>query len=371
MVASAALVSGLSAPTWARPSSGMSDRAVPMINTLGGLTDPNDLTPSGPTWRPARPSRRMIDDALASGVSCLNMTLGYVYGDADPYSDTVSQLDEWDGIVAQTPELLKVLSAADIGRAKTANKLGLIYGFQNAAMMGDDVGRVDEFQARGVRIVQLTYNVANQVGSGALAPDDKGLTPFGRSLVERLNTKRMIVDLSHSGQATCLEAARVSAAPVAITHTGCRALVDLPRNKTDEELRLVALRGGFVGIYFMPFLAIGRQVTADDVIAHIEHAVDVCGEDQVGVGTDGGFTPVDDIAAYRAILTKIIEDRRAAGISAPGESPDIFPFVQELQGPDQFRELGRGLKRRGHKQAQIDKILGGNFLSYAGSVWGG
>lgn len=313
----------------------------------------------------------MIDDALASGVSGLNMTLGYVYGDADPYSDTVSQLDEWDGIVAQTPELLKVLSAADIGRAKAANKLGLIYGFQNAAMMGDDLGRVDEFQARGVRIVQLTYNVANQVGSGALAPDDKGLTPFGRSLVERLNTKRMIIDLSHSGQATCLEAARASAAPIAITHTGCRALVDLPRNKSDEELRLVASRGGFVGIYFMPFLAIGRQVTADDVVAHIEHAINVCGEDHVGVGTDGGFTPVDDIAAYRAILVKVIEDRRAAGISAPGESPDIFPFVQELQGPDQFRELDRRLKLRGHKQARIDKILGGNFLSYAGGVWGG
>jgi membrane dipeptidase len=121
----------------------------------------------------------------------------------------------------------------------------------------------------------------------------------------------------------------------------------------------------------MPFLAIGRQVTADDVIAHIEHAIDVCGEDQVGVGTDGGFTPVDDMAAYRAILVKVIEDRRAAGISAPGESPDIFPFVQELQGPDQFRELGRRLKLRGHKQARIDKILGGNFLSSAGGVRGG
>lgn len=367
MAGAAAFASSMAGQAWGRTA----DHAVPMINTLGGLTDPNVVTPSGPTWRPARPSRRMIDDALASGVSGVNMTLGYVFGDADPYTETVSQLDEWDGIVARTPELLKVLSATDIARAKAEGRLGLIYGFQNAAMMGDDLARVDEFAARGVRVVQLTYNAANQVGSGALAPDDKGLTPFGRSLVERLNASRVIVDLSHSGQATCLEAARVSTVPVAITHTGCRALVDLPRNKTDEELRLVASRGGFVGIYFMPFLARGRQVTADDVIAHIEHAIDVCGEDHVGVGTDGGFTPVDDIAAYRAVLAKVIEDRRAAGISAPGESPDIFPFVLEMQGPDQFRELARRLERRGHTQARIDKILGGNFLSYAEGVWGG
>lgn len=368
MAGATALASGLGATALAqtRPSG-----AVPMINTLGGLSDPNDTRSSGPTWRPARPTRRMIDDALASGVSGINMTLGYVFGDADPYAETVSQLDEWDATIAQTPELLKVLSAADIERARAEGKLGLIYGFQNASMMGDDLDRVDAFQARGVRVVQLTYNDANQVGSGALAPNDTGLTPFGRSLVERLNDKRVIIDLSHSGQATCLDAARTSKTPISITHTGCRALVDLPRNKSDEELRLVASRGGFVGIYFMPFLALGRQATADDVVAHIEHAVQVCGEDHVGVGTDGGFTPVDDIAAYRALLAKVIEGRRAAGISAPGESPDIFPFVLEMQGPDQFRELGRRLAQRGHTQTRIDKILGGNFLRYSAGVWGG
>jgi len=186
-----------------------------------------------------------------------------------------------------------------------------------------------------------------------------------------LNATRVIIDLSHSGERTCLEATAASATPISITHTGCRALVDLPRNKTDDELRGVASRGGYVGIYFMPFLATGRQVTGEDVVAHVEHAIDVCGEDQVGIGTDGGFTPVDDIIAYRAFLAKVIEGRRAAGISAPGESPDIFPFVLEMQGPDQFRELGRRLERRGHGAARIDKILGGNFLRYATDVWGG
>ena len=123
-----------------------------------------------------------------------------------------------------------------------------------------------------------------------------------------------MVDLSHSGERTCLEAARISRRPISINHTGCRALADLPRNKTDEELRLVAARGGFVGIYFMPFLQRrAASPRAADVVAHIEHAVNVCGEDHVGIGTDGGTTGIDDMAAYRAAMRAEVAERRAAG----------------------------------------------------------
>src|SRR3546814_5816530 len=82
----------------------------------------------------------------------------------------------------------------------------------------------------------------NQLGGGSLAPEDTPLTPFGHEVVERLNARRIMVDLSHSGRQTCLDAARAASAPICISHTGCRALVDYPRNKTDEELRRVAER---------------------------------------------------------------------------------------------------------------------------------
>jgi membrane dipeptidase len=157
---------------------------------------------------------------------------------------------------------------------------------------------------------------------------------------------------------------------VSINHTGCRALNDLPRNKTDEELRLVASRGGFIGIYFMPFLDPAGHVTAEEVVAHIEHEVNVCGEDHVGIGTDGSTTPIDDLQAYRAALAQEIDARRAAGISAAGEGPDTFPFTVNLRGPNEFRELARRLQARGYSGARIDKILGLNFLRFAKDVWG-
>lgn len=336
-----------------------------VINALGGLNDPNHPDPG-----PSKITPRMLADAHASGEAAVNVTLGYVFGPEEPFETTVRDVAHWDGLVRAHPrDLMKVLTAADFARAKAEKKIGLVYGFQNAAMVGQDASRVDIFADMGVRVIQLTYNNANQLGDGSMAPG-RGLTPFGRQVVERLNANRVMVDLSHSGRQICLDAASVSKQPISINHTGCRALTDLPRNKTDEELRLVAEKGGFVGIYFMPFLNLSGHATAADVVAHIEHALKICGEDHVGIGTDGGTTAIDDLEAYKAALTKEHEDRVAKGIAAAGERADTHPFVDDLRGPDQFRKLARLLAARGHKPARIEKILGGNFIRYARDIWG-
>ena len=348
-----------------------------IVNALGGLDNPNvpsnegsGLGEDGPRQRRVLDART-LDDARASGVTAINCTLGYVAGPAEPFEATVSDIAAYDRMIADHPDrLLKVMSVADIARAKRENRIGLIYGFQNAAMVGDNLDRIDMFADLGVRIVQLTYNPANHIGDGSTAPQNRGLTPFGRQVVERLNANRLMVDLSHSGEQTCLEAARVSKQPISINHTGCRALVDLPRNKTDAELRLVAERVGFVGIYFMPFLHPEGYVTAADIVAHIEHAVNVCGEDHVGLGTDGPITAVDDLASYRAAVAEEVAARKAAGIGAPGEKADILKFAIDLRGPSQFHDLADRLKARGHSTTRIEKILGANFVRYARDIWG-
>jgi membrane dipeptidase len=179
----------------------------------------------------------------------------------------------------------------------------------------------------------------------------------------------VLVDLAHSGESTCLDAIAVSDQPVIASHTGCRAIADLPRNKSDTELRLVAEKGGFVGIYFMPFLAVARQPTASDLIAHLEHAIQVCGEDHVGIGTDGQVPKVDDMPAYLDDLKKEVEQRRASGIGAAGERADIVKFLPDLDGPEKFRKLADLLSRRGHSRTRIEKIMGLNFLRVAQRVW--
>ncbi len=178
-----------------------------------------------------------------------------------------------------------------------------------------------------------------------------------------------MVDLSHSGEKTCLEAARVSKQPISINHTGCRALVDLPRNKTDEELKLVADKGGFIGIYFMPFLAKNGAVTADDVVAHIEHAVN----DLRRRHGRHRYRRHDDADRRSRCLPR---GARAHERGAPqgrrrraGRRPATLPLAVDLRGANQYFELAARLEKRGHTPARIEKILGGNFLRYAKAVW--
>ena len=297
----------------------------------------------------------MLADAHASGVTAINITLGYVAGPEEPFEATVRDIATTDRMIRENPrDLMKILSAADIRRAHAEKRIGLLYGFQNCAMMGKDATRVDVFADLGVRVFQLTYNPANQIGDGSMAPENRGITAFGREVIARLNERRVMVDLSHSGQRTCLEAARASRAPISINHTGCRAVTDLPRNKTDEELRLVAEKGGFVGIYFMPFLDRTGHASAADVVAHIDHAVNVCGEDHVGIGTDGTVTQIDDLKAYDVMIAAENAQRRAAGIS--GRKGCIAPARQRAS-----TATGDGVRRRAAREQTHEPARHGAF----------
>jgi membrane dipeptidase len=339
-----------------------------IIDGLGGISNANLPQVD------ERPDRgidaRALADARASGLSAFNQTIGYVFGSDDPFEMTVREIGLWDQLIRKHPQdLLKVYSADDIRQAHASGRVGVILGFQNSVMMGTDAKRAAIFANLGIKVIQLTYNGRNLLGDGSMVPENHGLTEFGREVVHELNRNRVMVDLSHSGEQTCIDAAATSTQPIIISHTGCRAVTDLPRNKTDRELRLVAEKGGVVGIYSMPFLAIDRQPTADDLIAHIEHALKVCGEDHVSFGTDGSVPKIDDMQAYYAELKKEVEMRRSTGIGATGERADIVPFLPDLQGVDKFWRLADLLQQRGHKTSVIDKVLGGNFLRLADTIW--
>ena len=343
-----------------------------VINGLGGLYNPNSSGPSEDEIAAHVVDPRVIADARAANIAATNNTIGHVFGEGDPFALTIDEIAWWTEAIRLHPESLSLIrTAADIRAAHEANLAGNIFGFQNTEMFGKDASRARLFSDLGVRIVQLTYNLRTTTGDGALAPENGGLTEFGRELVAALNKQKLLVDLAHGGEKTTFEAITASTAPVAITHTGCAALSPHPRNKTDAELRALAGKGGVAGIYFMPYLTPGRQQMAADIVAHIEHAANVMGEDHVGIGTDGGATAIDDMPAFLEIFRKNNEERRKAGIAAPNEDDTIITTPPDLMGPTQFEKLAAMLSARGHPDARIEKILGGNFLRLFEEVWGG
>ncbi|ATQ43198.1 dipeptidase [Caulobacter mirabilis] len=375
------LAAGLAAPAMAAAARAAEPdpiKGMTVVNALGGLNSDSYVPPAGDPpmstivdTRPGMVDDRSIGDHRKAGLSAVVVTVGHVSGPADPFEHTVREVGRWQEILrANSATTLPIRTAADILRARDERRLGVILCFQNSLMLGDRADRVDIFHDLGVRQFQLTYNLATPLGDGSMAPQNRGLTRFGREVVARLNAKRGMIDLSHSGERICLDAIAASKAPIVISHTGCRALAESPRNKTDAELRGVAEKGGFVGIYFMPFLTPGRQPTGEDVVAHIEHALKVCGEDHVGIGTDGGASEVD-FEATRKEQAAYVELRRSQGIAATGESADILFLVPDLSGPNQYRRLARLLAKRGHPSRRIEKILGGNYVRAAREIWGG
>ena len=337
---------------------------MPLIDALGS---PGEY--SAEAYAPLSP--KALADVRASGLDAVNVTVSGVGSYRDDYDETIRNVGYWNAQVAANPQhLLVVRAQADIEAARRGGRLGLVYGFQDATPLAEDLDRIELFSDLGVRVVQLTYNRRNLVGDGCLESGNAGLSGFGRDVVARLNERRLLIDLSHAGERTTLEAIAASKHPLAISHTGCAALAALPRNKTDAELRALADKGGVAGIYLMPFLRVKGQPTAEDLVAHIEHAVRICGEDHVGIGTDGTISPVQFDDAFRAKHAKDVADRRARGISAPGESADIYTFLPDLNHADRFARIGTLLARRGHGDARIGKILGGNFMRLFGEVWG-
>ena len=313
----------------------------------------------------------MVANAKASGMTAVNVTVNGNGVGAMAFEQTVRAVAFWARELAQHPGAwTPVRTLADVRGAKASTRVGIILGFQDTTMYENDLSRVDLFHDMGVRIVQLTYNVRNLAGDGCLERANAGLSAFGRALVGRLNSLGSLVDLSHCGRQTTMDGIETSVKPVAVTHSGCSAIADVPRNKPDDILRRLADRGGVVGIYLMPFLRVSGQPMAEDFMRHLTHALDVCGEDHVGIGSDNSITPIELTPEFRQIHRESIMARRARGISAPGEDPDVFTFVPDINSPRRLEIIADLMARAGHSSARIEKVIGGNWMRLLGEVWG-
>jgi membrane dipeptidase len=316
------------------------------------------------------PQQRLIDAIRERRIDLINATIGPVGNASDRYRDSLEAVASWDRVIDANANLIaKIESAADIRAAKAAGKVGIIYNFQDTAALEGDAARVDNFAALGIRVLQLTYNKRNLAGDGCLERANAGLSDFGREVIGKINNAKLLLDLSHAGQRTQAEGIAASSVSPAITHSGCRALADLPRNTYDAEMRALAEKGGVFGVYMMPFLRTRGQPGAEDLLRHLDHAVNVCGEDHVGIGTDNplmGYTINDET---RAEQRRFFEDRQRRGIAAPGEAADVLNLVEGYNAVDRYDRMAADLRRRGWSSARIDKVLGNNFVRLFGEVW--
>ena len=320
-------------------------------------------------WTRGEAREQYRHDLALAGVTVGAATVG---GAGWTFHAAARDIAAWRERFDHLPELVvQVLDPRQVAVVKTAGRLGVVLHFQNTTHFEDDLRNVDLFHGLGVRIVQLTYNDRNSVGSGCTAPVDDGLTGFGRDLVARLNERGLVVDLSHCGPETTTDAVRLSRVAPCVTHAACTAVASHPRNKSDDQIRAIAERGGYFGVAILPMFLTGRPgATSDDFFAHVLHAIEVAGIDHVGVGMDWHTQPPP--------FAQSLNDRASAWFAElAGIRPDITLGATArvettgLDGARDWPKITQGMVARGFSDDDIRKVLGLNFVRYWESVTAG
>ena len=311
------------------------------------------------------PAPDLLAAVRQSGITAINFTISEL-----KFEDTVENVADVEALVEQHPEaFLIVRQHSDIARAKRENKIGIMLGFQYPGFLEQDPDRIEMFRHLGVRIMQLTYNNRGLFGDGCLEPGNAGLSKAGIAAVKKMNDLGVAVDLSHSGYRTTSEGIAESKKPVLISHSGCTAVYPHPRSKPDDILKLLADRGGYFGVYLMPYVVASPTVpTREHVLDHVVHAIKICGADHVGIGSDGSIQKTVLTAEQKADFDRHIATRKKLGIAAPEE--DRYPYVPDLNGPDHMEVIATELAKRGQPPSVIEKVLGANFHRIIGEIWG-
>ena len=297
---------------------------------------------------------------LVSGIKCVWKTLTSHHGPTGALQDIAAWLTCFDLYQAH---LAQAHSATAVEQIAASGRLAVVYAFQNTRPFDEDIRFARVFYEMGVRVVQMTYNTRCAVGDGCLEPTDAGLSLFGHDLVHSLNGLGVVIDLSHAGHRTALEAIESSTHPVVFSHANAHALVPNPRNVPDVVIRTLAEHGGVLGIdAYLPHLStdLNRAPSVDDMIAHVDHVVQLVGPAHVGFGLDLGEGRTRE---------QYLGFRFPQG-AYPSWEQRQRNKTRGLERIELFANLTRGLVARGYADGDIAAVLGGNFMRVFRAVTG-
>jgi membrane dipeptidase len=289
----------------------------------------------------------------ASGIDYLSINVGY---DVTPWTlavEAVSRYREW--IRTHPDALVQVASVADVHRARHEGKLAVTFDLEGMDALNGDAGMVDVYYRLGVRQMLFAYNRNNAAGGGC-HDEDVGLTPFGREVIREMNRVGMLVDGSHCGYRTTMEAMEASAAPVIFSHSNARRLCDHERNIRDDQIRACAATGGVIAVTGVGRFLGPRGPVVEHLVEHIDYMVQLVGPDHVGFGMDSvlhATAPGQPFQRSRVYWPERQYPDTGTGYVAPEALP----------------RLTQALLDRGYPEASIRGILGENFLRVATRVW--
>jgi membrane dipeptidase len=303
----------------------------------------------------------VVFEAFMDGTNPITSQAGW------KWNDIVFDLGMRYSDIAHQEFVYVALTVPEVEAAKPTGRIALIPSIESATPIENELDRVDILYGLGVRCLGLTYNEANQLGSGLAEEADAGLSGFGRRAVRRMNKIGMTIDLAHAGDRTSLEAIQASDRPVVISHAGARSLWPTRRMKSDEVIRALATRGGVIGIEAAPHTTLSQshpEHSVESVMEHVAYCIDLVGIDHVALGPDTNFG--DHVAHHKIFASQL-------SIQSTHESPLEFPQVEYVRGfenPSEcLRNAVRWLVKHRYSDDDIAKVMGGNVLRVIRETW--
>jgi len=314
---------------------------------------------------PMDPEEDIVDKLVFGGVTAINLTIQPEIFPMDMLELLKAIYSHLELFSVFPNKVVQVTNTKDIIKAKEDNKLGIIFGLQGAGGLRGDLRYLLILYHLGFRIIQLTYNHRNELGYGVYEPVDHGLTRFGQQVVRQMNQLGILVDLSHAGLKTSLDAIEYSEDPVIFSHSSVKKLCDHKRNITDEQIIKVAERGGVIGICphaIMCQQTDDRPTLNEQFIEQIAYVANLVGVDHVGIGTDRFRT----LTFYHK-LRRVSFERTLPGFY--GKFSGNEKHVKDFNTYSEWPNVTESLINKGFSSEEVKKVLGGNFLRVFEQVW--
>jgi len=292
-----------------------------------------------------------IEKLQAGGITLAMSSVAHNHS----FREAIDQIIAFYSRFDKDDRLLHVSRMEDIHKAKKAGKIGVGFHFQNSRPVEHDLRLLGVFFKLGVRVIQITYNEKNLVGDGCTEITDCGLSKFGREMIQRMNATGMVVDLSHVGYRTSMEAIEVSKEPVIFSHSNADSICPSKRNLKDDQIKALAKNRGVIGINAFPAFVKEADPTLADLIDHIDYIAHLVGTDHIGIGFDFAQESIEEYKAF-------------------GYDPEVYPlppwtYPREIDDVSKTPNLTEGLLARGYSESDVKKILGENFIRVYEEVW--
>lgn len=301
-----------------------------------------------------------VFDNGMDGTCCISSDAGW------KYQDVLFDLGVRMADLAHQDFVVKGETVADIELAHETGRIAHVFALEASTMIENEVDRLDVLYGFGVRQMGIAYSEANTLGSGLKERGDGGLTYFGERAVKRMNKLGIAIDISHSGDQTCLDTIRVSDKPVFITHAGARAVWPTNRMKTDATITACAERGGVIGIEAAPHTTLSPdhpRHSLDSVMDHFRYCVDLVGIDHVTFGPDTLFG--DHVGLHDAFAANLSLGQAHAGVEY-----EKVEYVDGLENPaEAMGNIIGWLVQHDYSDDEIRKVVGGNTLRVLKEVW--